>query len=61
MLERGEGKQPGAADVLYLSLQVFPIDVFNNTHPPKPLARSLARSRSLSLGGNDDHYSNNSN
>lgn len=42
MLERGEGKQPGAADVLYLSLQVFRIDVFNNTHPPKPLARSRA-------------------
>lgn len=44
MLERGEGKQPGAADVLYLSLQVFHIDVFHRTHPPA-LASSLARSR----------------
>lgn len=51
MLERGEGKQPGAVDVLYLSLQVFHIDIFNNTKPP----------HTLSYGSNDNHYSNNSN
>lgn len=34
MLEGGEGKQPGALAVLYLSLQVFHIDVSNNTDAP---------------------------
>ena len=52
MLERREGKQPGAVDVLYLSLQVFHIDVFNKKRPP-----SL---HMLSYGSNDDHYSKNS-
>lgn len=53
MLERGEGKQPEAVDVLYLSLQVFHVDGFNNRRPPNP--------RALLYDSNDDHYGNNSN
>lgn len=52
MLERGEGKQPGAVDALYLSLQVFHIDIFDNTRPHQA-------SHTLSYGSNDDHYSYN--
>lgn len=40
MLECGEGKQPGAVDVLYLPLQVFSYWRFQQHAPTEPLIRS---------------------